>query len=50
MLIPHKAFREQFERIRDDAKYTGGGCSVLLLVAPEVDALCAARIFVVSGA
>ena len=39
-----------FESIRNDAISVHNNCSVLLLVAPDVDAICAARVLTVRSA
>jgi hypothetical protein len=44
MLIILDDLGAQYTKIRGDAARAGGGCSVLLLVAPDCDSLCAARI------
>lgn len=44
MLITLEHFDTQYGRIKQQAAAAGGGCSVLILVAPDCDALCAARI------
>jgi len=48
MLITRTGFRGVYDTIRDDATASAGGCTVLLLVALDCDAICAARILTVS--
>lgn len=48
MLITFNELAEQYQQIKADALRAGGGCTILLLVAPECDAICAARIIWVS--
>ena len=45
MLLPREEFKAHFDSIKDRA--SDGGCSLLMLVAPDVDAICAARILAV---
>lgn len=45
MLLPKEHLDEIFRRIREDA--VAGCCTVLILVAPDCDALCACRILTV---
>ena len=47
MLIPRHEFKAVYERIKDAAAEVKNGCSLLLFVAADVDAICAARILVV---
>lgn len=47
VLLTRVEFREQFERVREEAKKSGLSCSVLLLVAASCDAICASRILMV---
>ncbi|KAG6612927.1 cell division control protein 45 [Phytophthora cinnamomi] len=44
MLWPREEFHAAYGQIKHDALQSGGGCSVLVLVALDVDALCAAEI------
>ncbi|RLN98861.1 hypothetical protein BBJ28_00008028 [Nothophytophthora sp. Chile5] len=44
MLWPREEFHAAYGQIKHDALQSGGGCSVLLLVALDVDALCACEI------
>lgn len=44
MLVPKDMFRVTYQAIKDAAGTVHNGCSVLMLVAPDVDAICAARI------
>ena len=50
MIIPRHEFKAVYERIKDAAADVKNGCSLLLFVAADVDAICAARILVVGGA
>ena len=47
MLIPRHGFKAAYERIKDAAADVNNGCSLLLMVGSDVDAICAARILVV---
>lgn len=47
MLVTRAQFREQVERIKDDAKKLGMATTVMLLVASDIDAICAGRMFMV---
>jgi hypothetical protein len=49
MLIPHERFARAYLEISESARSQGGGCTVLLLVAPDADAICAARMLAVSA-
>ncbi|CAH0513534.1 unnamed protein product [Peronospora belbahrii] len=44
MLWPREEFHAAYGQIKHDALQSGGSCSVLILVALDVDALCAAEI------
>ncbi|CAI5710819.1 unnamed protein product [Peronospora destructor] len=44
MLWPREEFHAAYGQIKYDALHSGGSCSVLVLVALDVDALCAAEI------
>ncbi|KAG6969890.1 hypothetical protein JG687_00002942 [Phytophthora cactorum] len=44
MLWPREEFHAAYGQIKHDALQSGGSCSVLVLVALDVDALCAAEI------
>jgi hypothetical protein len=48
MLFDRGRLRACYEDIKAAAKEANGGCSVLLLVAADADAICAARILGVS--
>lgn len=48
MLVPREDFDATYARVKEGA--ASGGCTVLIFVAPDVDALCACRIFTVSCA
>lgn len=48
MHISRSEFRGVYEEILARAQSEGGACSVLILVAPDADAVCACRIFAVS--
>ena len=50
MIIPRHSFKEAYQRIKDDAASVNNGCSLLIMVGADVDAICAARILVVRGA
>jgi hypothetical protein len=50
MIIPRQDFRAAYERIKDSAADVKNGCSVILFVAADVDAICASRILVVRSA
>ena len=43
MLIDRERFDDVYEAIKEKA-VDGGACSVVILVAPDCDALCACRI------
>jgi cell division control protein 45 len=45
MLWPRDKYDVAYEQLKQDS--LGGGCTVLIFVAPDVDALCAARILTV---
>ncbi|UIZ25526.1 hypothetical protein KXD40_006437 [Peronospora effusa] len=44
MLWPREEFHAAYGQIKYDALHSGGSCSILVLVALDVDALCAAEI------
>lgn len=44
MHVPKALFRPTYQAIKDAASGVQNGCSVLVLVSPDVDAICAARI------
>ena len=49
VLVSRHRFRVAFDAIKAAAAESRNCASVLLLVAPDVDALCAARILMVSS-
>lgn len=50
LVVGETRLRAKYDDIRAAARDAGGACSVLILVAPEADAMCAARMIMVRRA